>query len=70
MPTFTHICHIICIEVWGWAPKCPLNSLFLVQQKILIIMTFSPYLAHTDPLFKDLKNCIASVIKTTSHSDI
>ena len=44
-----------CIEVWGCASKCQLNSLFLVQKKILRIMTFSPYLAHTDPLFKDLK---------------
>ena len=44
------------IEEWGCASKCQLNSLFLVQKKkILTIMTFSPYLAHTDPLFKDLK---------------
>ena len=32
-----------------------LNSLFLLQKKILRIMTFSPYLAHTDPLFKSLE---------------
>ena len=44
-----------CVEVWGCASKCQLNSLFLVQKKILRIMTFSPYLAHTDPLFKGLK---------------
>ena len=43
-----------CIEVWGSASKCHLNSLFLFQKKIIRIMTFSPYLAHTDPIFKDL----------------
>ena len=43
-----------CIEVWGSASKCHLNSLFLLQKKIIRIMTFSPYLAHTDPIFKDL----------------
>ena len=43
-----------CVEVWGCASKCQLSSLFLVQKKIRI-MTFSPYLAHTDPLFKGLK---------------
>ena len=43
-----------CIEVWGSASKCHLNSLFLLQEQIIRIMTFSPYLAHTDPIFKDL----------------
>ena len=44
-----------CIEVWGCASKCHLNSLFLLQKQILRIMTFSPYLAHTDPVFKSLE---------------
>ena len=43
-----------CIEVWGSGSKSHLNSLFLLQKKIIGIMTFSPYLAHTDPIFKDL----------------
>ena len=43
-----------CIEVWGSASKCHLNSLFLLQKQIIRIMTFSTYLAHTDPIFKDL----------------
>ena len=43
-----------CIEVWGSASKCHLNSLFLLQKQIIRIMTFSPYLAHTDTIFKDL----------------
>ena len=37
------------------AYKCHLNSLFLLQKKIRRIMPFSPYLAHTDPLFKSLE---------------
>ena len=44
------------IEVWGSASKCHLNSLFLLQKKIIrIIMTYSCYLTHTDPIFKDLR---------------
>ena len=42
-----------CIEVWGCASKCQLNALLLLQKKIIRIMTFSPYLAHTDPIYKD-----------------
>ena len=48
-PYFTY-----CIEVWGSAAKCHVNSLFLLQKKIIRIMTFSPYLAHTAPIFIDL----------------
>ena len=44
-----------CIELWGCASECHLNSLFLLQKKILRIMTFSPYLARADPLFKSLE---------------
>ena len=43
-----------CIEVWGCASKCQLNALLLLQKKIIRIITFSPYLAHTDPIYKDL----------------
>ena len=44
-----------CVEVWGCAFKCHLNSLFLLQRKILRIITFFPYFAHADPLFKSLE---------------
>ena len=40
-------------DVWASASECHLNSLFFLQKKIIRIMTFSPYLAHTDPIFKD-----------------
>ena len=42
---------IYCIEVWGNASHCHLHPLFLLQKKIIRIMTFSPYLAHTETLF-------------------
>ena len=38
-PYFTY-----CIEVWGSAAKCHVNSLFLLQKKNIRIMTFSPTL--------------------------
>ena len=43
-----------CIEVWGCASK---KSIIIVScaKKILRIMTYSSYLAHTGPLFKGLK---------------
>ena len=46
------ICY--CIEAWGFASKCQINALLVLQKKIIRIMTFSPYLAHIDPIFKDL----------------
>ena len=45
---------IYCIEVWGSAANYHLNSLFLLQKKIIRIMTFSPDMAHTGPIFIDL----------------
>ena len=48
-PYFTY-----CIEVLGSATMCHVNSLFLLQKKIIRIMTFSPYLAHKAPIFIDL----------------
>ena len=46
---------IYCIEVWGNASHCHLHPLFLLQKKIIRIMTFSPYLAHTETLFINLE---------------
>ena len=48
-PYFTY-----CIEVWGSAAKCHVNFLFLLQKKIIRIMTYYPYLAQTAPIFIDL----------------
>ena len=40
-----------CIEIWGCASQIQLNCLLLLQKKIIRIMSFSHYLAHTNPLF-------------------
>ena len=45
---------IYCIEIWGISHQSHLRPLLLLQKKIVRIMTFSTYYAHTDPLFKDL----------------
>ena len=50
--TYPHFTY--CIEVWGSAAQCHVNSLFLLEKKITRIMTFSPYFAHTAPIFIDL----------------
>ena len=44
---------IYCIEIWGTSPQSH-RPLLLLQKKIVRIMTFSTYYAHTYPLFKDL----------------
>ena len=46
---------IYCIEIWGCAAPSHLHSLFLLQKKIVRIMTFAPYLAHTEPIFNSLE---------------
>ena len=45
---------IYCVEIWGISPQTHLKPLLLLQKKIIRIMTFSTYCAHTDPIFKDL----------------
>ena len=44
-----------CIEVWGCASQTQLNCLFLLQKKIIRIMSFSHYLAHTNPLYLSME---------------
>ena len=46
---------IYCIEIWGNASHCYLHPLFLLQKKIIRIMTFSLYWAHTETLFINLE---------------
>ena len=43
-----------CVEVWGNTAEKYLDPLIKVQKKIVRVITFSPYLSHTDPIFKDL----------------
>ena len=44
-----------CIEAWGCAMQTHLHPLFLLQKKIIRLITFSPYLAHTGPIFLNLQ---------------
>ena len=48
-PYFTY-----CVEVWGNTAEKYLDPLIKVQKKIVRVITFSPYLSHTDSIFKDL----------------
>ena len=41
-----------CIEVWGCASQTQLNCIFLVQKKVIKILSFSHCLAHTNALFR------------------
>ena len=43
-----------CNHVWGNACMTTLNSLVLLQKRIIRIITGSKRFAHTDPLFKEL----------------
>ena len=43
-----------CVEVWGSTPDTHIDPLIKLQKKVIRILTFSPYLAHTEPLFKEL----------------
>ena len=46
---------IFCIEIWGISPQTHLNPLLLMHKKIIRIMTFTSYHAHTAPIFRDLE---------------
>ena len=42
---------IYCIEIWGTASQIHLQPLFLAQKRVVRIITFSHYLAHTHNLY-------------------
>ena len=46
---------IYCVDIWGHAGDRLLHPLFLVQKKIVRIITFSAFLAHTAPIFLNLR---------------
>ena len=48
-----------CVEVWGTAPKKYLDPLIKIQKKIVRIITFSPYLCHTDLDWRQCGNSLA-----------
>ncbi len=49
-PYFTY-----CITSWGNTTKGNMNKLYILQKKILRILTKSEFYAHTEPLYKKLK---------------
>ena len=55
-----------CVEVWGNTAVKYLDPLIKVQKKIVRVITFSPYLSHTDPIFKDLNILPFSKLVTQS----
>ena len=42
---------IYCAELWGHSSDTILRQLFLVQKRVVRIITFSDFLAHTRPIF-------------------
>ena len=58
---------IYCIEIWAISPQSHLRPLLLLQKKIVKIMTFSTYYAHTDLLFKDLNKPYFTIDKLVVH---
>ena len=46
---------IYCVEIWGNAANKYLDPLIKLQKKIIRVITFSQYLAHTNDLFVKLK---------------
>ena len=52
--TFVYPYLIYCIEIWGNTHDSYLSSLLKLQKKTVRIITFSHYLEHSAPLFKQL----------------
>ena len=46
---------VYCVSVWGSTYTSNLNSIFLLQKKVIRIISKSDFDAHTEPLFKNLK---------------
>ena len=45
---------IYCVEIWGSASDAHLLPLILLQKKIVRVINFSPYLAHTKDIYLKL----------------
>ena len=50
---YPYLCY--CVELWGFTYKTYLESLFLVQKKIIRLLNNADYLENTDALFKNDK---------------
>ena len=47
-------CFIYCNLIWGGATNILINQLFLLQKRVVRIITKSSYLEHSNPLFYEL----------------
>ena len=63
--SYIHPYLIYCIEIWGISPQTHLNPLLLMKKKIIRIVTFTSYHAHTAKIFRDLE--ILSIDKLIVH---
>ena len=54
-PAFVYPYLIYGVEIWGNACNAYIDPLIKLQKKCLRIITFSNYLAHTEPLFQKLE---------------
>lgn len=43
------------IEIWGQANTTTMKPLLTAQKKLIRMISFSPYLSHTEPLFRQLR---------------
>ena len=53
--SFVYLYLIYCNHVWGLACKTHMNTLFLLQKRIIRIIAGVNRRSHTDPIFKELK---------------
>ena len=52
--SFIYPYYTYCVEVWGNACQTHLLSLIKLQKRIVRIISYSSYKAHTDPIFTKL----------------
>ena len=50
-----YITYMYCNIVWAACANTKINSIYILQKKALRICTGSQFLAHTDPIFYELK---------------
>ena len=52
--SFVFSCRIYCVEIWGSSLKSYLDQLVKIQKKCIRTISFSEYLASSEPLFQKL----------------
>ena len=62
---YIYLYPIYCVKICGISPQTHLKPLLILRKKIVRIMTFSTYCAHTGPILKDLN--ILTIDKLVIH---